>query len=114
MISKKGPVGIDIEQISKKVERIAPRFLNPDELASALHDQQKVKALYACWCAKEAVYKCNGQKEVSFADNIKLQPFTYEPEGSIQAVLHKDELKLNYTVQYLQYEDYMVGYVKGE
>ena len=114
MISKKGPVGIDIEQISQKVERIAPRFLNPVELASALQDQHKVKALYACWCAKEAVYKCHGQKEVSFADNIQLQPFTYAPEGSIQAQLQKDTLLLNYTVQYLQYEDYMVGYVKGE
>lgn len=113
MISKKGPVGIDIEQISQKVERIAPRFLNPDELASALNDKHKVQALYACWCAKEAVYKCHGQKEFSFMDNIKLQPFTYAPEGSIQALLHKDTLKLNYTVQYLQYEDYMVGYVKG-
>ncbi|MES2278727.1 MAG: 4'-phosphopantetheinyl transferase superfamily protein [Bacteroidota bacterium] len=113
MISKKGPVGIDIEQIQQKVERIAPRFLNPGELAAAMQNQHKVKALYAYWCAKEAVYKCYGQKEVSFADNISLQPFTYAPEGNIQAQLHKGAVKLNYTVQYLQYQDYMVGYVKG-
>jgi 4'-phosphopantetheinyl transferase len=114
MISKNGPVGIDIEQIQQKVERIAPRFLNPDELVSAMQDPHRVKALYACWCAKEAVYKCHGQKEVSFADNISLQPFTFAPEGSIEARLAKDTKKLDYTVQYLQYQDYMVGYVKGE
>jgi 4'-phosphopantetheinyl transferase len=114
MISKSGKVGIDIEQISQKVERIAPRFLNPAELTSVLQDKHKVKALYACWCAKEAVYKCHGQKEVSFADNITLQPFTFEPEGNIQATIQKDTLKLDYTVQYFKYDDYMVGYVKGE
>jgi phosphopantetheine--protein transferase-like protein len=114
MISKKAPVGIDIEQIQQKVERIAPRFLNPGELAAAMQDTHRVKALYAYWCAKEAVYKCYGQKEVSFADNISLQPFGFTPEGSIQARLEKGDIKLDYTVRYLQYQDYMVGYVKGE
>ena len=113
MISKNAKVGIDIEQIQQKVERIAPRFLNPAELAFAKADPHKVKSLYACWCAKEAVYKCHGQKEVSFADNISLQPFRFEGTGSLEATLQKDLLKLDYTVHYLEYEDYMVGYVKG-
>src|ERR1700743_309674 len=33
MISKKSPVGIDIEQIKQKVERIANKFMKPAELA---------------------------------------------------------------------------------
>lgn len=114
MISKRGPVGIDIEQMQQKVERIAPRFLNKTELASIPKDKDYVNSLYACWCAKEAIYKCNGEKEVSFRDNISLQAFSYGQEGSIQARLNKGEKDLNYTVQYLQYQDYMVGYVKGE
>jgi 4'-phosphopantetheinyl transferase len=113
MISKKAPVGIDIEQIQEKVARIAPRFMNAGELAAIPQDEQYVKALYAAWCAKEAVYKCYGQKEVSFMNNIGLQPFSFSPEGSLQAQLHKGDVKLDYTVRYLQYEDYMVGYVKG-
>ncbi|QKJ31640.1 4'-phosphopantetheinyl transferase superfamily protein [Mucilaginibacter mali] len=114
MISKRGPVGIDIEQMQQKVERIAPRFLNKTELASIPKDKNYVNSLYACWCAKEAIYKCNGEKEVSFRDNISLQPFAYGQEGNIQAQLSKGDKNLNYTVQYLQYQDYMVGYVKGE
>src|ERR1700750_3254660 len=54
MISKTRPVGIDIEQIRQKVERIAPKFMRPEELAF-IHPP-KVKQLYACWCAKEAIY----------------------------------------------------------
>lgn len=113
MISKTRPVGIDIEQIRQKVERIAPKFMNPRELAAVPHNEHKVNTLYAYWCAKEAIYKCHGQKEVSFADNIGLQPFHYAAEGSIQGQLQKGEINLNYQVHYFRYEDYMVGYVKG-
>jgi 4'-phosphopantetheinyl transferase len=112
MISKSRPVGIDIEQIKQKVERIAPKFLRPQEL-NAIDALHKIEQLYVCWCAKEAVYKCYGQKEVSFLDNIALQPFDYAAEGSLNARLHKGEIDLNYQVDYLQYEDYMLGYVKA-
>lgn len=112
MISKTQPVGIDIEQIKEKVERIAAKFLQPEEMAF-INDDHKIDQLYACWCAKEAVYKCYGQKEVSFADNISLEPFNFVREGQVNARLHKETINLAYKVDYLQYEDYMIGYVRG-
>jgi len=113
IISKTHKVGIDIEQIKEKVERIAPKFMRPDELAF-IEGDKKIEHLYVCWCAKEAVYKCNGQKEVSFADNIFLEPFNFEHHGVLNANLHKNDLNLDYTVGYMQYADYMIGYVKGD
>ena len=112
MISRTGPVGIDIEQIKEKVERIAFKFMRPEELAF-IGDTNKIDQLYACWCAKEAVYKCHGQKEVSFADNISLEPFNFVKEGKVSAHLKKGAINLHFVVDYLQYEDYMIGYVKG-
>jgi phosphopantetheine--protein transferase-like protein len=112
MISKKSFVGIDIEQVKEKVERIAARFLSPDELAFIGTDN-RIPKLYACWCAKEAVYKCYGQKEVSFMDDILLSPFTFTEQGQLSATLTKGVVKNQYNVGYLQYEDYMIGYVKG-
>src|SRR5476651_2353903 len=112
MISKTRPVGIDIEQVKDKVERIAHKFMRPEELAF-INDEHKIQQLYACWCAKEAVYKCNGEKEVSFIDNILIEPFHFEQKGHIDAHLQKDEKNINYKVGYLQYEDYMIGYVRG-
>lgn len=112
MISKKHPVGIDIELVKDKVERIAHKFMRPEELAF-INENHKIPQLYACWCAKEAVYKCNGQKEVSFVDNIVLKPFRFEQQGMIDAHLCKDEKSIDYQVGYMQYEDYMIGYVKG-
>ncbi|HEX8023078.1 4'-phosphopantetheinyl transferase family protein [Mucilaginibacter sp.] len=113
MISKTHKVGIDIEQIKQKVERIANKFMRDEELAF-ISGPQKIEQLYVCWCAKEAVYKCNGQKEVSFADNIFLEPFQFEHHGVVNAQLNKKDTSIDYTVGYLQYENYMIGYVKGE
>jgi len=112
MISKSRPVGIDIEQIKQKVERIAPKFLRPAERA-IINPDHKIAHLYACWCAKEAIYKCYGQKAVSFLDNIALEAFSFAEEGSLNANLHKGELNHDYKVEYMQYEGYMLGYVKG-
>lgn len=112
MISRKKPVGIDIEHVKEKVERIAARFLSPDEL-KFIDPQQKIEHLYACWCAKEAIYKCYGQKEVSFMEDIALRPFAFTGEGQANAILTKGDIKIDYTVGYLQYDGYMIGYVKG-
>lgn len=112
MMSKSRPVGIDIELIKEKVERIAPKFMRPGEM-SFINGSNRIDHLYACWCAKEAVYKCYGQKEVSFADNISLEPFNFVKEGKLNAHLNKSGVSRNYQVDYLQYEDYMIGYVKG-
>ena len=113
MMSKKAPVGIDIEQIKEKVERIATKFMNPGEMAFISTDEHRIEHLYVCWCGKEAIYKCYGQKEVSFVNHISLAPFEFAKAGSVDARLHKGEVDLNYEVEYMQYEDYMIGYVKG-
>jgi len=113
MMSKKAPVGIDIEQIKEKVERIATKFMNPGEMAFINTDEHRIEHLYVCWCGKEAIYKCYGQKEVSFVNHISLAPFEFAKAGSVNARLHKGEVDLNYEVEYMQYEDYMIGYVKG-
>jgi 4'-phosphopantetheinyl transferase len=112
MISKTRPVGIDIEQIREKVDRIAYKFMQPEEMAF-ISEANKIDQLYACWCAKEAVYKCFGQKEVSFANHISLEPFNFVQAGQVNAHLNKGFIDLDYRVDYLKYEDYMIGYVKG-
>lgn len=112
MVSKSRPVGIDIEQIKQKVERIAHKFMRPEELGF-VNEEDKIEQLYVCWCAKEAVYKCYGRKEVSFADHILLEPFRFQHHGDVNAQLVKDDVSIDYQVSYLQYEDYMIGYVKG-
>src|SRR5690606_2102270 len=55
MMSEHGEVGIGLELVKSKIVRIADKFMKTDELAAIGRDH--VGKLYACWCAKEAVYK---------------------------------------------------------
>lgn len=112
MISKDKAVGIDIELIKHKVERIAAKFLSTEELAF-IDPGHRIEHLYACWCAKEALYKCYGLKEVSFLNHIKLQPFAFTEQGHLTAELCKGDIHLTYQVHYCRFGDYMIGYVKA-
>ncbi|MCB0380617.1 MAG: 4'-phosphopantetheinyl transferase superfamily protein [Flavobacteriales bacterium] len=58
--------GIDIEQISSKVERIKEKFLSLDELEKVT----SLEELTLFWCAKEALYKLYGKKELIFNEQL--------------------------------------------
>lgn len=58
--------GIDIEQISTKVDRIKHKFLSVDELTKV----ETLEELTQFWCAKEALYKLYGEKELIFNEQL--------------------------------------------
>jgi len=111
MISKNKQVGVDIELIKDKIQKIKHKFLKPAELAG-LADKNNTLALYICWCAKEAIYKWYGKKGLEFKKHIDIYPFTPQDEGVVQAraVLPEGEVLLE--VPYFKVEEnYMLGYV---
>lgn len=73
-------VGIDLEQPKEKLLKIAPRILAYDELADAGEDITK-HCVY--WCAKEALIKVYGKKDLTLAENLIISPFQLESEGNI-------------------------------
>ena len=109
MVGKSRAVGIDIELIKDKIERIAYKFMSNQELAFISED--RIEHLYVCWCAKEAIYKLHGKKNISFLDHVRIKPFTYSGSGSFQASLDTGVQTNEYTVFYDRFEGYMIGYV---
>lgn len=110
MISEDKSVGIDIEIIKEKIERVAKKFLSGQEL-DFIDQKRQIEHLYVCWCAKEAVYKLQGKRNVSFLDDIRLYPFECCHDGKIRARLIGQGTEKDFTVNYEQYENYMLGYV---
>lgn len=110
MISKTRKVGIDIEVIKTKIERVQSKFLSDGELAF-IGEKDRIERLYVCWCAKEALYKLNGKKETSFKDHIHLSDFEFKEEGNLVASIEKASRLKKYTVNFKKFEDYMLGYV---
>jgi phosphopantetheinyl transferase len=111
MISKDKHVGVDIELIKDKIQKIKSKFLKPAEL-SGLPAKNSTLALYICWCAKEAIYKWYGKKGLEFKKHIDIYPFVPQDAGVVQAkaVLPEGEVLLQ--VPYFKVEEnYMLGYV---
>jgi phosphopantetheinyl transferase len=80
LMDAKGPVGIDLEQPKEKLLRIAPRVLHPSELIDA-GDNLIKHCIY--WCAKESLVKVHGKKDLTFAENLLISPFSQETGGDI-------------------------------
>lgn len=72
-------VGIDIQGVDEKIEKIAPKFCNSDELARARWEPNSLEYLTIIWSAKEAVFKFFGE-EVHFSKEMATRPFTTAQE----------------------------------
>jgi phosphopantetheinyl transferase len=86
IVSKNQRVGVDVEVIVPKIDKIRHKFISDDEYVVArkawdLHDQrdgysEAILSLQTIiWSAKEAIYKWYGDGLVDFKDHIILQDF---------------------------------------
>ena len=105
VIDKHRSVGIDLEQPKEKLLRIAPRILAPVELADAGHDIVK-HCIY--WCAKEALVKIHGKKDLVFSENILIKPFNRQKEGELIGRLIVDSSETAIPLQYSVYENFVI------
>ena len=79
--------GIDIECITRNIERVAPKFLSPQEIIDCTRDGRLSNSeLMLRWCAKEAVFKMIPHAEIDFANQIlcSAHPLN-EDQGSFTA-----------------------------
>jgi phosphopantetheinyl transferase len=72
VLHRSRPVGIDIEPIRDQFQRVVPRVLSIDEITHANGDAGRL-AVY--WCAKEALYKLYGKRNLTFRDHLYIEPF---------------------------------------
>jgi phosphopantetheinyl transferase len=74
--SRKHPIGIDLEKPGRNIEKIAPRFLNNQEL-HRWKDHSNLLTL--AWSAKESIYKAVGKPGLSFQKEIEIRDFNLHP-----------------------------------
>ncbi|KAA3439496.1 4'-phosphopantetheinyl transferase family protein [Rufibacter hautae] len=108
LVSRMHQVGIDIEMIGNKAPRLAPRFLNEEELAASAEDPEKVH-LY--WSAKETLYKVYRNRRLDFQENLLLQDFERKPAGTFAGRVVTDAFDQNYEVHYETHPNFVLTYV---
>lgn len=120
-------VGIDVELTTSKMERIAPKFLHPDErqlledTKALLHsrftdhplnkDQWLLHTLF--WSAKEAVYKWFGLGGIQFNEQIIFTGIELHQPGVIHCFF-KHEIQLPVTVSYKVFDNLCVSWVDND
>jgi 4'-phosphopantetheinyl transferase len=72
IISSHSKVGIDIERVRPRIERVKEKYLSPYELAT-IRKESELEQLTLAWCAKEALYKYYGVRNLDFRENIRLE-----------------------------------------
>lgn len=105
IIDKDKPVGIDLEQPKEKLLKIAPRVLSKEEFEDAGTDVEK-HCIY--WCAKEALVKIHGKKDLIFAENMKIGPFSKEKQGKIIGNIIVNTVATAIPLQYFIHENFVV------
>ncbi|MFM7858068.1 MAG: 4'-phosphopantetheinyl transferase family protein [Flammeovirgaceae bacterium] len=107
-IAMRNEVGIDLEQPTEKLLRVAPRVLSHAELKDAGTDVLK-HCIY--WCAKEALYKIDGKKGLHSSNQINIEPFHLKAAGDLVGTIRKNRnhiLHLSYLVE----KEFVVVYTK--
>ena len=111
MLSKQHAVGIDVEALNPKIERVAHKFLQPEEL-DAISAEEKLTKLILYWSAKEALFKLYGWGGLDFKTQLLIEPFALQQSGVLKADIITPHLPLkDLRVHYRFFEDHVLTYV---
>lgn len=102
IVSSTQRVGIDIEMITPRIDRIKHKFLHPSELSFVLsqdHEQQ-IPLLTLLWSAKEAMFKWWGGGDIDFSEVLRTNAFSFSREGIIPAIFIKNEMNVPLEIYY--------------
>lgn len=106
VIDRNKAVGIDLEQPKLKLARIAPRVLSEAEYGDAGDDIVK---LCVYWCAKESLVKIHGKKDLTFASEIQISPFSLQKQGLLNGSIIASGMHIAVPLQYEVYDNFVVA-----
>jgi 4'-phosphopantetheinyl transferase len=105
IISDNQNVGIDIEQPKKNLAIVAPRVFSQVELKRTGTDLTRL-CIY--WCAKEALIKLYGKKDLRLIEEISVEDFTFQTKGSFTGRITRKGHEKSYALYYLVQEEFIL------
>lgn len=109
LVSQHAEVGMDIERIDPRVNRVSHKFLTDSEQLISFHqDQTLINTLI--WSAKETLYKVYGRKSMDFKENLNILPFLASDSGLLLGKISKPGIEVLLDIHYQQIENYVVTF----
>ena len=113
IVSRSERVGIDVELLTPRVEKIKHKFLHPEELQMVDHTAiDRVQLLTLLWSAKEAMFKWWGNWDVDFSEVLRIYELPDKSEGTLKTSFVK---KQNYPLilHYQLFSNLTLVWTKG-
>lgn len=116
IVSSSMRVGVDVEFITYKVEKIKHKFLHADEIrfVNSRPAHEQLLLLTLLWCAKEAIFKWYSKGEVDFSEMIRTFPFEIKKNGEMMAAFINPLLQQKLLLHYHIFEELVLVYVISE
>ena len=102
IVSKEYRVGVDVELVNDKIEKIIHKFLSRQE-KTLLHQNDINTTATLLWSVKESVYKWKGSGGVDFIKHINIQSIEEKQDEGVVHCLFNKEIPLQ--VHYLHFNN---------
>jgi len=107
LLAHEARVGIDVEMVRDKAQRLAAKFLAPHEWAAAQALAQAHPAAASAhysllWSAKETLYKLAAQRGLIFKQQLLLGAFSPAPAGTIPGTLRLSGAETRHCICYYE------------
>jgi 4'-phosphopantetheinyl transferase EntD len=109
-------VGVDVELLTPKLEKIKAKFLHADELrfVNTHLEANHLNLLSILWSAKEAMFKWYGEGGVDFREVMRILPFAVADTGTISAAFIKLPFQKDLLLHYRRMDELTLVWVATE
>ncbi|MGB1205827.1 MAG: 4'-phosphopantetheinyl transferase family protein [Chitinophagales bacterium] len=118
ILHEKKQVGIDVENIHPRVEKIKQKFLTKGEQNLLLNQPQFM--LTAFWSAKETLYKWYSKKGVDFKKHLQIVKVKHNKKeseiysGYIEAIFAKENIRKQLKINYRKINNHILTHLVAE
>lgn len=105
LLHKSKNVGIDIEETSDRVHKVAGKFISDDEY---IHEPAKNAHLLLHWSAKETMFKLLSESEIDFKQHLHLEKFIPQEKGVITAHETRSASRHRFNINYEVHPEYVL------
>jgi phosphopantetheinyl transferase len=109
IISKKKPVGIDVEKQRDKIVKIAHKFTPIEEYNTIANHEALVSKLTVVWGAKESLYKIYGKKKLRFLHHIYIEDFSFIDTKTTGVIKYKGHVS-THKIHFFEFDGFTCVY----
>ena len=108
LLSKSRRVGIDLEYMSHRINKIRDKFIHESEKIT--HNPVKLRYhLYIHWCAKESLYKICDKQGLVFNRNLVIEPFIPADKGTLKgSITGSGAFDESFKMEYFRKNNYVI------